>query len=298
MGKEASLSKHFLNAIHRERTSNRDLAYWIGFLEGIAASGTVETDELAPLRMHSQKFLSEFDDADARDLIEDLELAWGDVSSEAHSMLLNIIEVRMNEISMTEGRTLLNRFLGFLKGVACDGKLFKPEVEAILWFISEYPPLLSDGRVEDVRKVAERSIADGVISDDESEELCFWISRLVGDSFSDTGLSAPTDIGATELFASSITRNDLKDSTVVLTGEFVQLGLTRPQIQVYLERMGASCLKSVSRKVDYLFVASEASRYWATPNAGTKLMKAHQLLSNGDKPRLITEQALVKLLIE
>lgn len=298
MGKEVSLSKYFLNAIHRERTSNRDLAYWIGFLEGIAASGTVETEELAPLRMHSERFLEDFDDADARDLLEDLNLAWGDVSSEAHSILLDIIEVRLNELSMTTGRNLLNRFLGFLKGVACDGRLFKPEVEAILRFIREYPVLLRDQRVEDIKKVCEQSIADGVISDDESEELCFWISRLVGDSFSDTGLSAPTDIGATELFMSSITPEELRGSTIVLTGEFVQLGLTRPQIQVYLEKMGANCVKSVSSKVDYLFVASEASRYWATPNAGTKLIKAHQLLANGKKPRLIKEQALVKLFSE
>lgn len=124
MPKETSLSKNFLNAIHRERTSNRDLAYWLGFLEGVISSGTVELEELGPLQAHCEAFLKEFDDDDARDLIEDLKLAWDDIASEAHAMLIDIVEVRMNQLSMIEGRNLLNRFLGFLKGIACDGKLF------------------------------------------------------------------------------------------------------------------------------------------------------------------------------
>lgn len=295
MPKETSLSKNFLNAIHRERTSNRDLAYWLGFLEGVISSGTVELEELGPLQAHCEAFLKEFDDDDARDLIEDLKLAWDDIASEAHAMLIDIVEVRMNQLSMIEGRNLLNRFLGFLKGIACDGKLFKTEVEKIIWFVDRYPALLNDKRIENVRRIATNSLYDDVITDDESEELCYWISRLVGDSFADTGLSAPTDVGATELFVISITPKDLVGATVVLTGEFVQLGLSRPQIQVYLEKLGAHCVKNISRKVDYLFVASEASRYWATPNAGTKLMKAHELLSVGDRPSLVSERTLAQI---
>lgn len=296
MARETSLSKHFLNAIHRQRTSNRDLSYWLGFLEGVASSGTVEQAELQPLLAHSEKFLKEFDDDDARDLVEDLKLAWEDSSAEAHEMLLDIIDVRLSEISMSAGRNLQNRFLGFLKGTACDGHIFKREVEATLKFLDAYPQLLEDSRIADVRRVSAQSLEDGVITDDESEELCLWISRLVGDSFADTGLSSPTDTAASELFLSAVSVEDVRGSTVVMTGEFTQVGLTRPQIQIYLERMGANCVKSVSKKVDFLFVAQEASRYWATPNAGTKLIKAHQLLAKGDKPQLVAELALVHLL--
>lgn len=289
-------SERFLNVIHRQSIAKRDACYWLGFLEGVAASGSIESGELEPLLAHSEKFLSEFDDDDARDLVEDLTLSWPDQSAEAYSMVQDIVEVRLAELDMDTGYNLTNRFLGFLKGVACDGHVFKSEVEAILGFLAIHPKLLGDARVENVRRVAARTLEDGVITLDESDELCGWIARLVGDSFADTGVSTPQDIGASELFTYSIDINDLKEATVVMTGEFLRIGLTRPQIRVYLEKMGARCVEGVSKKVDILFVAQEASKYWATPNAGTKLIKAHQLRSKGEKPTLVSELALLKIL--
>lgn len=289
-------SERFLNVIHRKSIAKRDACYWLGFLEGVASSGSIENGELEPLLAHSESFLSEFDDDDARDLVEDLRLSWPDQSEEAFNMVQDIIEVRLSEFDMNEGHNLTNRFLGFLKGIACDGHVFESEAAAILNFLNSHTKLKGDPRVENVRRVAASSLEDGVITADESDEICGWIARLVGDSFADTGVSTPQDIGSSEMFAYSITQADINQSTVVMTGEFLRVGLTRPQIRVYLEKMGAICVEGVSKKVDILFVAQEASKYWATPNAGTKLIKAHQLRSKGEKPTLVSELALMKIL--
>jgi len=133
-----------------------------------------------------------------------------------------------------------------------------------------------------------------VIDAEESDEICEWISRLVGDSFADTGLTSSTDSRLQDELLQKVSISDLNGSLIAITGTFQNY--SRRTIKEKLLALNVTVVNSVSRKVDYLIVSKEASRYWATPNAGTKLLKAHKLRADFDKPMLIGEDTLEPIL--
>ena len=48
--------------------------------------------------------------------------------------------------------------------------------------------------VEKVVNYSRMARSDMVISDEENDEICEYIARIVGDSFADTGIGLPNDI--------------------------------------------------------------------------------------------------------
>ena len=63
-------------------------------------------------------------------------------------------------------------FFGFLKGVACDNVITTHEISELQNYLNAYPILLSDPRVQDVANVIKIAMSDGLISNEESNEIC------------------------------------------------------------------------------------------------------------------------------
>ena len=283
-----------LEAIHKERNIKKATCYWLGFLQGVIASESVVQAELEPLIIHSNELLSYFHDDDAEELLAELEQEWPDVSTEAEGIIENILDVRLKEIELDEGYNSINLFYGFLKGIACDNVISVKELNALLNYLSAHPYIQGDPRILDIKAKTISALEDSIIDPEESDEICEWISRLVGDSFADTGLTCSTDSGLQDDLLKKVSLKDLKGSSVVITGTFQNY--SRRAIKERLSSLNVTVLNSVSRKVDYLVVSNEASRFWATPNAGTKLLKAHKLRADHDKPMLIGEHTLEPIL--
>jgi hypothetical protein len=284
-----------LGTIHREANHMKEICFWLGFLRGIVSSDGILTDELEPLILHTEEFLRHFPDEDADELLNEICNDWPDVSEEAEGIIENILEFRDENVDLSKGYNASNYFSGFMKGIACDNIISSQEVDKTLAFLSDHPEILKEPKVKDIRDQMISAMDDGHISTDESEELCSWISRLVGDSFADTGLSSCRDKAATEEFEKELQISDLVGSSVVVTGVFSGR-LTRRQIVAALSAHGVEVVQSVTKKVTHLIVADEASRHWARTNAGTKLMAADKLRQNTGQPKLVSEMLLLQLL--
>lgn len=292
---ESGLNDKALDTIHSERNKIKATCYWLGFLRGVISSDGVSDHELEPLVMHTDAFLKQFSDEDAEELLEEMCNSWPDVSIEAEGLIDNILEYREEEALNGLGYNPNNYFNGYLKGIACDNKISKAELELTMGLVERMPVLANDNRVQQLVNVIGSALDDGKIDPDESDEICDWISRIVGDSFADTGISTAEDQATGLDFESSINLSEIKQSVVAVTGLF-DGPLSRKQIIARLKTMGTTISNNVSKKVDFLIIANEASKHWATTNAGTKLLKAHDLKSKTGKPRLVSERLILEIL--
>jgi hypothetical protein len=294
-GGHHSISSTALETIHAERNKAKATCYWLGFLRGLIASDGIREEELTPLILHTEEFLEHFQDDDAEELLTEICNDWPSVTDEAEGVIENILEFREGEIDFESGYNAANYFNGFMKGIACDNYISEREVKFALSFLEAHPSLLIDPRASDIKTQMLLAISDDTISYEESDELCAWISRLVGDSFADTGLSSAKDIAATEDFEAELDMATLIGKAVVVTGVFSGL-YTRQEFTEALLQIGVKVATSVSKNVDVLVVANEASKHWATHNAGTKLLAAHDLRKKHGKPLLVTEHVAIKAL--
>ncbi|WP_055661903.1 BRCT domain-containing protein [Jannaschia seosinensis] len=128
---------------------------------------------------------------------------------------------------------------------------------------------------------------DGIVDDDESSAICDVITEVVGDSYSDTGLSS---LGATPTFryaAFEDVASDLSECCFVLTGNFRIK--PRRKIEEALKAKGAEISKTFMRKTTHLIVALEASRDWIETHQGLKIKKAREYYQDAGQPLILAE---------
>lgn len=290
-----TISNKSLETVHAKKVAYKAKCFWLGFLRGLLASENITQDELEPLVMHTRELLSHFPDDDAYELLTEISMDWDDLLAEAEGLVENILEFREGEAELEEGYNAKNYFHGFLKGIACDNLITFSELNFAATFLTENPKLLKDPRVSVINDQIDLILADGEVDAEESDEICSWISRLVGDSFADTSLTAMTDQGGSEDYLKTLDINSIVNVDAVVTGVFNQKR-SRRQIVTELKNLGVEIKQGVSKKTDFLIVADEASKYWATPNAGTKLLKAHDLKQETGKPNLVSEHLINQML--
>ncbi|MGL4280920.1 MAG: BRCT domain-containing protein [Albidovulum sp.] len=278
-----------LARIHQERNDKKFFCHLTGFLEGIVASGHLERGEVEPLIAECKAFVVRISDGDAYDLIEDFDADLLDYDN-----VRSVAESRSIEIDPRCERSSLNRFLGFCRGIACDGVIGAREAEAVLDRIEAIPSLMEVVGVRQILICCQDAVTDGVLTNDESNEICDAIGSIVGDCYGDTGLAQPFGVANYGEYRLSDVGAEFEGRTVVLTGTFQ----TTPRIllEERLADHGAIIARSVSGKTDFVLIGGEAARDWIEVNRGTKLRKAQELRLESERPYFISEHQLMRLL--
>lgn len=282
-----------LGRIHATANSRKLLGYWLGFLKGVLASNHIETAEYRPLAVEAENFLSRLHDPDAHELIEDLRL-WENEPAEIYDIVETIVAMRSRDFVIASEKDEINEFYGFCAGIACDNRISPEEVERLLAKLDGYPRILADPRIANLRTAALRSIADGRITAEESDDICAWIARLVGDSATDTGIATFGNVGVLEGALDDHSQIVFDQRMFVVTGRFV-LGPRKAVLGMISDRGGAF-KTSVCRETHYLCVAAEASRDWRHSHEGLKIIRAMELRRQGRGPHLVHEATLAQAL--
>lgn len=295
MDKYTPITKLQIDNIHKLENDRKRELYWIGFLDGALASRAIELGEEEAILAEADKFVEFFEDLDAADLAEDLRARCFSGQNDLMQALVDVVSDKRSEVIATKPyseRDEVNEFLGFCAGVVCDGKVLESEAEAMLSRFRNSNVLPSSVVFRDLWRALEAALADGILDEEEAEELREWIARLVGDGYADTGV---TNIGNVAKLDEPITdpaEIQLEDRCFVLTGP-MRMG-PRKFIVSEIERCGGAVASSVSRKVHYVVVSSNASKNWRTTHFGTKIEKAKDLIAEGYQLRFVTESALEK----
>ena len=276
-----------LGKIHRRNNDKKYYCHFTGFLEGIAASGFVEVGEVTPLIDECKEFVRVASDNDADDIIQDFE---ADLLE--HEGIESIVEIRVTEIDAACEKSRLNRFLGYCRGIACDGVITLSEAKGILEFIDRNPDLSSVVGVKQIYVSCLDAVEDGIIDGNESIEICEAIERIVGDNYADTGVAQTEGVANYDEHRFEDFEREVEGAVVVLTGCFKVN--PRKILEDEIAARGAVIKRAVSGKTDYLIVGGKASRDWLELNRGTKIRKAQNLRLKSSKPKLVSEYQLLR----
>lgn len=274
-----------LARIHKRANDRKFFCYFTGFLEGIVSSGYIEVGEVEPLVAECEEFVRRVADADANEIIQDFEADLLECDS-----IKTACEYRIPEIDPECSKSSLNRFLGFCRGIVCDGVIALDEASELVARIDESPALLAEIGVRNIYVSCRDAIEDGYIDSDESLAICNAIGEIIGDSYGDTGIAQTFGVANFDEYQIDCVNSDLEGATVVLTGLFHET--PRSLFEDTVKGLGATVAKAVTKKTDFVIVGGEASRDWIEMNRGTKIRKAQELRLKTGRPDFISEMQL------
>ncbi len=274
---------------------NRDKAAYAlrGILYGIVADKELNEMEVMFLDIwiRSQENLdADGDVIDLLDAIGDI-LEDGYISKkelkELNGLVADIIEYgRQSSEGIEDG---INELLGFLLGIAADGKITNSEFEALdRWLVNnsyisnKWPANILIDRVKEIK-------ADGVVDEEEKQDLLESLKQITGQRFDETGDA----YGAVaEVFSDDIVEFYHQDKKVCFTGKFV-CG-TRKVCEQSAKEKGALIAKSISADLDVLIIGTIASRDWRFTSHGRKIEKVLEYKQKGRKMMILSERAWLK----
>ncbi|WP_417523462.1 DUF4011 domain-containing protein [Marinovum sp.] len=286
------------DCFNRTATTRKRGFYWLGFLEGIAASDAIEDGEYEGLIAEAREIDAFFGDAGESRitdmLTEALEDSGGDLMT-AISIQCEALRETLDDPAHAAEKDIINTFLGFCAGIICDGRITSGEARKIYARFHSDPALAKAPIFVHLRWAVDEALADAVLDEEEAEEIREWIAELVTDGHADTGVA---NIGGALSPTDPITDAgaiDLEGKTFVLTGK-MSMG-PRSLIGNEIARRGGILKNTVSDETHYVVVSNTASRHWKTTHYGTKIEAALRKIEAGHAMRFVAEHALASALV-
>lgn len=266
----------------------RNLLALRGMLEGISADEVLRDLEVAFLHnwlTNDVKLVDDGDILDLRDLVSDI-LKDGVITADEIQELRDLISdvLEYGEGAGTDIDGLTNQLLGILKGVTADGILNRPEIMSIKTALDDYPDLTTRWPGDLIHQRLNDILADDVITDEEAQDLCNTLSKIVAQTFKESGLATGM---ATQYLCDDPSELDLVGQLVCFTGTFVsdnRSGLKRKAAE-----HGAIPQKSLNQKTDYLVLGTMASRDWKFTSYGRKIETVLENRKKGSSTLILSE---------
>jgi len=274
---------------------NQDKAAYAlrGILYGVVADQKLNEMEVLFLDLWVRSQENLFADGDVIDLLD----AIGDVLEdgyiskeeleEVNALITDIIDYgRQSSEEIENG---INELLGFLLGVTADGKITNGEFEALdKWLtdnshISEkWPTNILIDRVKEIK-------ADGIIEEEEKQDLLDSIKQITGQRFDETG---DAHGAIAEVFSDEISEFYHQNKKVCFTGKFV-CG-TRSVCEKSAREKGAVIAKSITTDLDVLVLGTLASPDWRFTSHGRKIEKVLEYRKKGRDIMILSERTWLK----
>lgn len=283
---------------NRSASTRKRGFYWLGFLEGVAASqgiGEGETEALLAEAHEIDAFFGDTGEGRIADILtQALDDADGDLMA-AITVQCDALRQSLHDPDRAAQKDAVNAFLGFCAGIIGDGQITSDEARAI------HARFHADGALADapifaqLRWGVDKALADAVLDAEEAEEIRDWIAALVTDGHADTGV---TNIGGVLAPSDTITDAgalDIAGKVFVLTGK-MSMG-PRSLIGNEIARHRGTLRNSVTDETDYVVVSYNASRHWKTTHYGTKIEEALRKIEAGHKMRFVSENTLARALL-
>lgn len=179
---------------------------------------------------------------------------------------------------LTDTNMRLQQLYELLCDIMADNIVTSEEVYILKDWIDNNDDLFKDYPYNIIVPAVNRVLADGVITNDESNELRQIFQQIINPKF---GLRRGETL-------------DIAEKSFVLTGQFTSYNAD--DFADILVRNGGILMKSVSSKTDYLIVGSDPDPRWHSGNFGTKIKKAMELRTNGDDIIIATENETLNYL--
>ena len=265
-----------------------------GILTGIVADQRLNEIELLYLDawLKSQHHLEKEPDVinilnTVGEILED-----GEVAEEELAHMRSLIERIVNSYDNNGELKKVNRIdqlVGFLSGIASDNVLNDDEITALDRWLNGNESIRDAWPASVVVDRVAMILEDGIITDEEREDLLGTVNKITGADPEGTGISYESSIEAWE---DQVKEIKIPGATFCLSGEFVSGD--RNTIDTMLRCMGAETQTNINSHVNYLVIGTLASRDWLYTGHGRKIEKALLLKREGHDITIITERTLLK----
>lgn len=283
-----------LNAAFNFNRNREKAAYSLrGLLQGLVADEKLDNQELLFLDawLKSQQELDDGDVVDLLNLIGDV-LEDGIITSDELQELMEVINdiIEYGQQSSSEVEATINELLGFLLGIAADGKVTKEELENLESWLKQNKHIAECWPTNELIKRINNIYADGIVTKEELDDLLETVKQMSGYDFEETGSA---DGGVAEVFSDETCEFNHQDNTICFTGKFV-CG-TRSVVENSAKEKGANITKSITKKLNTLVIGTLASRDWRFTSHGRKIEKVLELKQNGAEIVILSERHWLKL---
>lgn len=177
----------------------------------------------------------------------------------------------------------IDTLIGLSKGLLGDGRIDATEAQFLHQWLAQSRQRTSHPVIINLLSKVEAMLSDGILDDDESQELLTILRQVSGD---------PAQFGEITKSASLPLCKPIPNVTFV-GRKFLFTGTcaygTRTQCQEATERLGGICAKSVNRTLNYLVLGTYVTDSWIHETFGRKIEKAMQYRGNGIPLSIISE---------
>ncbi len=295
LSKEKLDSQPLTSAFSFDKEKAKSMHGLRGILTGIVADQRLNEIELLYLDawLKSQHHLEKEEDVVSiltavGEVLED-----GKISMENLARMRKLIEDIVSGYESTAELERVNRvdqLVGFLTGIASDNVLNDEEISALDQWLNSNESIRDAWPASVVVDRIANILEDGIITDEEREDLLGTVNKITGADPDGTGISYES---STEAWEDPVEELKIAGSTFCLSGEFVSGD--RETVDTLLRCLGADTQPNVNSHVDYLVIGTLASRDWLYTSHGRKIEKALLLRrEEGHKITIITERTLLR----
>lgn len=170
----------------------------------------------------------------------------------------------------------IDQLIGICSGIAADGVVNDQEIAFLSTWLSENRFVCAEFPGKEIAARISSIMADGIITDDERDDLLGVLQQISGNRFNETGsaqadgVAIPADIDPVIVF---------QGKHFCFTGKFA-FGIRR-RCEEAVIKLGGHADGDVTRALDYLVLGIEVSEDWKHQTYGRKIERALKLREEG-----------------
>ena len=162
----------------------------------------------------------------------------------------------------------LQEMLGIARGIIMDGVVTDSEAVSLQKWFGQHPDIVGRWPGNQVARRLDRILEDGVIDDEERQELAEIMLGLSGQTIGVEAKQAPSSLP----FDSPLPTVEIPGRLFVFSGRFAYG--PRAACRDTVDDLGGSWKNNITLKTDYLVIGTFASRDWKHGSFGRKIEKA------------------------
>ena len=178
----------------------------------------------------------------------------------------------------------IDTLIGLSKGFIADGEVNQAEAEVLLTWLAQSRQSSENPIILNLLQKVSAMLEDGVLDDDESQELLDTLQQIAGDPVEIGELAKPSTIP----LCAPAPQIQFEGRSFVFTGTCI-FG-TRKECQDATIALGGTTSKGVTKSVDYVVIGSYVTDSWIHETFGRKIEKAMEYRESGVPLAIVAEE--------
>jgi len=183
----------------------------------------------------------------------------------------------------------IDELIGICRGITADDIIAYKEAEFLMSWLNDYRQYADQYPFNILYNRLNEMLSDGILDNDEEEELISIIKSLTGDDKED--IPVPTK-------STSLPLTTPEPEVIIAGHGFVFTGVftigTRKKCEEIVVDLGGEMHKTVKKTTDYLVIGDIGSEHWVHSTHGRKIEKALEYQQRGADIKIISEHNWVK----